>query len=1305
MHGATLVSKRYSANIYSMKSRKKSGGTRKRLIMMPDTSSIPASNTPTDSVLIKDIKIDESENTDEGINIENDTDNYGYDEDTIENYNITETLSKEENNERMIIEREEYIRNTDIDPDDKYRLLYPEINDPNFSVKIASRKEFFDTQYDGTIYDIKEQSDKVCKAKFELMPHQLFVKNFLSFQTPYNSLFLYHELGTGKTCSAIGIAEEMRKYLKDVGIKQKIIIVANPNVQNNFRMQLFDEKKLTIEDNIWNIQSCLGNTLLNEINPTRIAGLSREQIISKIRSLINRYYSFKGYIEFANNIQRTTSIDDKLSPENRLKLKIKSIRQEYNNRLIIIDEVHNLRSIDDTKYKLTLSHLLDVVKYAENMRLLLLSATPMYDSYKEIIWITNIMNLNDRRSQLRVSDVFNIDGDFKAGNVLPDGTVEESGRELLHRKLTGYVSYVRGENPYSFPYRIYPYIFSPKNTFLNGDIVRPTIKFNGVIITSPLEKINVYLTEIGEYQEKIYKSIISTLNISGDIDEVYNKAGSMGQKLLMYPLQALTMIFPVSEIDDEIIGNISSNTGNRVNVLDSLGRTGISRTMSFVDNTSKMPPEKYDFDYTSETLSRYGRIFQRNLIHKYSSKIHSLCESLYKSKGIVLVYAFFIDFGIIPICLALEEMGMSRFSVENVKPLFTRSRMSDVKQIDARTMTSTPPKGLALVPAKYAVISGDRWLSPNNADDIKHITDPLNKDGETVKVVIISIAGAEGLDFKNIRQIHIIDAWFNMNRIQQIIGRGVRNLSHCALPFEERNVEIYLHATLLRNASLEEAVDLYVYRMAEKKAVQSGKVTRLLKEVSVDCLLNIGQTNFTVDKLNSLAANQTITMNLSSGETIPYKVGDRPFSEGCDYLEECAYSSPNVMISPDNIIAHTYNTEYIKSNNDTIIQRIKILFKDRNFYRRDQLLNSINISRQYPIEQIYFSLTYLINNKTEYLIDKYGRSGNLENKGEYYIFRPIEITDDRASIFERNTPVDYKRTELLLEIPSDIVAINPNNALDTPEKIIDFDYVVDNISSNINALLSSKKCSQRQNKWSWYQHLNCIRKFIESTHNISENTLILYSIYHALDVLSLEMKLILITHIYIDNWIPTTTIEGNILQYFNLIIMNVGSRRGIMISNKNNIPELYILTNGIWALGNFTDYDEDPRGSSTPYNFGTAIIASRPNYRNLSKYLGFFSYFKNNTIIFYLKNIEKISTWQSPGSRADQAGKDAIMGIINEVQTDLVYTRTITESISQVGLCCILELIMRHTTIIRPEDPIMFLSLERAYSIKDNIKI
>ena len=156
-------------------------------------------------------------------------------------------------------------------------------------------------------------------------------------------------------------------------------------------------------------------------------------------------------------------------------------------------------------------------------------------------------------------------------------------------------------------------------------------------------------------------------------------------------------------------------------------------------------------------------------------------------------------------------------------------------------------------PARYVMITGDASYSPNNDEDIKYLNSDDNKDGKLVKIVIISKAAGEGIDFKNIRQVHILEPWYNMNRMEQIIGRGVRNLSHCKLNFEERNVEIFLHATLL--GTEEESADMYVYRLAERKAIAIGEVTRVLKEVAVDCLLNIGQTNFTTEKLYKIVEN------------------------------------------------------------------------------------------------------------------------------------------------------------------------------------------------------------------------------------------------------------------------------------------------------------------------------------------------------------------------------------------------------------------------------------------------------------------
>ncbi len=179
----------------------------------------------------------------------------------------------------------------------EFEYLYPNKDDPLFNVKIAKKKEFFDTRYEPRgeeeYKDIVKYTQKLCdNTEFELDPHQMFVRNFMSFQTPYNGLLLYHGLGVGKTCSAISICEEMRTYLQQMGITKRLIIVASPAVQDNFKLQLFDERKLRKVNGIWNIKACTGNKFIKEINPMNMKGLTRQKVIRQIKRLIRQSYIF-----------------------------------------------------------------------------------------------------------------------------------------------------------------------------------------------------------------------------------------------------------------------------------------------------------------------------------------------------------------------------------------------------------------------------------------------------------------------------------------------------------------------------------------------------------------------------------------------------------------------------------------------------------------------------------------------------------------------------------------------------------------------------------------------------------------------------------------------------------------------------------------------------------------------------------------------------------------------------------------------------------------------------------------------------
>jgi len=1191
----------------------------------------------------------------------------------------------------------------------EYDYLYPHLNDPNFNIKIAKRKEFNDTKYDGTIYDVKKQAEIMCSAEFELMPHQLFVKNFLSFQTPYNSLLLYHSLGTGKTCSAIGVAEEMRAYLKQVGVTQKIMIVASPNVQVNFRTQLFNDKKLKEINGLWNLDTCVGNLLLREINPTNLKGLVRERVVAEINGLINQYYVFMGYGELANYISKVTNIsqDAGFSQKEKKAIEIKKIKKNFNNRLIIIDEVHNIRITDENKEKRTAELLMTVARHSDNMRLLMLSATPMYNSYKEIVWLLNLINLNDKRATVSINDIFDKEGNFKEEKKLDDGRIIEGGRDILVRKLTGYVSYVRGENPYTFPIRAYPDLFAPEN--LITGITYPSLQMNNKPIETPIQSTPVFVSPIGEYQGHGYDFIMNYL-----MSKSFNKTNaygleinmpsfenmeSFGYTLLLVPLEALNIVYPNSRLD-AIISQKSaeqsveqpvalSSEEEKTIIDDMIGKRGLSQIVSY--KTSEGPAMRYDFEYKQNVIESYGRVFSAGEIGNYSSKISKICNCIMNSNGIVLVYSQYIDGGAVPLALALEELGFSRFgTAQHTRNLF---KTPPTEPIDALTLLPRTPNDISFKPAKYVMITGDKYFSPNNGEDMKYITGPDNSDGSLVKVILISKAASEGLDFKCIRQIHILEPWYNMNRIEQIVGRGVRNLSHCALLFEERNVEIYLHGTQPKNDI--ETADLYVYRLAEKKTKQIGQVTRLLKETAVDCLLNIGQTNFTVEKFLAIAENANIKINLASKKTVDYQIGDKQFTNVCDYMDNCSFTcSPNQEINPEtDIIKDTYGEEFVKTNYEMILKRIREMFREQSVYKWSQIENFVNAIKVYPKEQIYYTITQFIEDKNEYLLDKYGRRGYLINKGEYYAFQPVEINDEGASTFERTAPVDFKHESVVIKIPEPMKRTG-KTGLDTlveeegeedTEKPMSYDEILLDLRKNLESALNAQGDLDK-GEVDWYKHVNKVIHVLINIHSIQLPEITRFVYYHYLDSLKFVNKLTLLINVCAPDFQPKNENEVLIKEFFDEKIVENKSTRGIILADEN-VCKIYVQSQeegNSWTEAKQSDKKKLGQLIIDKY------IVKASDFKN--KVIGFMQMFsRSKDIVFKVKDT---SVERNTGARLENETKGDIIKTLNKILGSKTYNTKNSGKMAKIGLCVIAEMILRDVTVKNKE--FVFFDSEKA---------
>jgi hypothetical protein len=120
---------------------------------------------------------------------------------------------------------------------------------------------------------------------------------------------------------------------------------------------------------------------------------------------------------------------------------------------------------------------------------------------------------------------------------------------------------------------------------------------------------------------------------------------------------------------------------------------------------------------------------------------------------------------------------------------------------------------------RYTFITGAEGPEERSVNK-EYFNDVKNKYGEYIQIMIISSAGAEGISLTCVRQVHILEPFWNYVRIDQVLGRAIRMKSHEQLPKEERNVEQYLYlSTLPQGINLES-----VYRSLKNDPYQTWTI-------------------------------------------------------------------------------------------------------------------------------------------------------------------------------------------------------------------------------------------------------------------------------------------------------------------------------------------------------------------------------------------------------------------------------------------------------------------------------------------------
>ena len=410
-------------------------------------------------------------------------------------------------------------------------------------------------------------------------------------------------------------------------------------------------------------------------------------------------------------------------------------------------------------------------------------------------------------------------------------------------------------------------------------------------------------------------------------------------------------------------------------IKDAYGKHGFSRCFD--------KREKKEVKYKPQIIKEFGEFLTYDSVSAYSPKIKSILDYVINSDGIVFIYTQYYWAGVYPLAIALEHIGFTKY-----KSGSNSRNMATGITVDNKFSKQRP---------SYIILSRDKELSPNNDKEIADAKAAANMNGEIIKVVIVTKVGAEGIDFKCIREIHIMEPWFNLNRLEQITGRGIRTLSHIALPKEKRNTTVFFHASTY--TPKEESVDIKIYRFAERKQRTINEVQRLLKQGAIDCNLNISNLFYPVKDLD-------ISLNIvtSQGKMIKgYKIGDRDNSYICDYGKCEMQCKPGIDLRKSRIDETTFDPYFIIDDIDLYKKYIGSLYikNPTSQYTYDDIMKLLlELTSNIEEDVLTYTLQEMLDNKTKITL-KNGRQGYLIYRGDTYILQDVKHYETKLTQEER----------------------------------------------------------------------------------------------------------------------------------------------------------------------------------------------------------------------------------------------------------------------------------------------------------------
>ena len=459
----------------------------------------------------------------------------------------------------------------------------------------------------------------------EFYNHQEFIKRLFAAPSPQRSILIKHPLGFGKTLSALITAFALQNtspyYRNPITIFVRNAIIANVFETEIKRLwpDLYKTKdKTVVEDG-----SKFSKSQMRQDFKIKEYGYSRgpfeydlkieliDELIKELNEPTMKTYT---KIEEKFGISRDLPQDqiiEKLK-EKRREFEIDSpkLKEQYSimhsNSVIILDEAHNLRDADDKK--ISYSMMTNFLGLMKNKKVILLSATPIYDNKLELISIMNLILPDNKK--LDAKDIAGLD--------------EDDVEKYFKDRISGYVSYLDERQT------------TTKVKQIKSDIDISVTSADGSM------SLDLYALDMKNYQRDKYLEERRRENLGTAGGSSFYTESKMSSSFVFPPL-------PPNLNQEDLSGKYLYNYFFE----------GIGARL------------KYDISDDNIIYNENGRYTMDTIIKTrldlLSVKFDNLIKQIKQPKfnQVTVFYSFYLYSGIYPLASCLEKHGFERFTGED----------------------------------------------------------------------------------------------------------------------------------------------------------------------------------------------------------------------------------------------------------------------------------------------------------------------------------------------------------------------------------------------------------------------------------------------------------------------------------------------------------------------------------------------------------------------------------------------------------------------------------------------------------------